>query len=96
MALTKEALEKLEIAPELKADILALFGDIETKQTEVESMRKRVPTDSQKVVESVDYDKFTAATAELQKMKDELAAKLQREGSEESGTFLAAFSSFFE
>jgi capsule polysaccharide export protein KpsE/RkpR len=95
MALTKDSIAKLEIADELKADILALFGQIETQQTEVESIRKKLPTDSQKIVESVDYEKFQTATAELERLKTEMAAKLQNEAGEEGETFLAAFSAFF-
>lgn len=95
MALTKDSIAKLEIGDELKADILALFGNIETHQANLDAMRAKLPTDSQKVVESVDFDKFTAATKELEILKQELADKLAREGGEQGETFLAAFSAFF-
>lgn len=96
MSLTKTELEKLEIAPELKASILELFGEIETKETALTEMRKKVPTDSQTVVASVDHQKFIEATKELEKLKTELANKLQLENSAESNHLLSMFRGFFE
>lgn len=96
MALTKDKISALEISEELKKDILALFGDIEGKQEEVENLRKKVPTDSQKVVESVDYEKFLVATTELDQMKKDLQKKLETETGSESEAALAAFPQFFE
>ncbi len=96
MKINKSSIAALEISEELKADLLELFGMVETKQNEVEELRKKVPTDSQKVVESVDFDKFTAATTELEKLKTELAEKLKNQPSEVRETTLSAFAPFFE
>lgn len=95
MPLTKTDLEKLEIAPELKASILELFGEIETRETALDNMRKKVPTDSQTVVNSVDHTKFLEATKELETLKQKMADKLASDGTEESDNFLYAFRSFF-
>ena len=95
MKLTKEEITKLEIPQETKDGILVLFADIETQQKEVDSIRAKMPKDSQKIVESVDYDKFVAATTELAKLKEEMAAKLNEDGGEDGESILSAFASFF-
>jgi predicted nucleic acid-binding Zn-ribbon protein len=95
MKLTTSAVEALDIAPELKADVLALLGDVEKKETELSTIRAKMPTDSQKIVESVDYDKFTAATQELETLKQQLAAKLDGERDGDGDFILDAFRSFF-
>jgi type I site-specific restriction endonuclease len=96
MKLNKENVLALKLAPEVEADILALLEGVTTKETELENLRKKVPTDSQKVVEGVDFDKFKAATTELEKLKKELAEKLENQpGQEEGETLLSAFASFF-
>ena len=92
--LTKSDIEKLELAPELKTDILGLFTEIETRSSELETMRSKLPTDSQKVVENIDFEKFQTATAELEKMKTELVQKIPSD--EQGGNFLSAFAPFFE
>lgn len=96
MALIKDKICTLGISDELKADILDLFSEVEAKETEVEGLRKRVPSDSQKVVESVDFEKFEAATKELDILKADLQKKLQLETTaEESSGISAAFPQFF-
>lgn len=96
MPILKDKISALDISDELKADIAALFGQIEAKETEVEGLRKKVPTDSQKVVESVDFEKFETATAELAKLKSDLAKKVETETTtEESDGISAAFPQFF-
>lgn len=95
--LKKSDIENLELTPEIKADILEIFADIENKESELASLRAKIPTDSQKVVESVDYDKFVAAQNELQKLKDEMQQKIEQSTShEKSEPFFTAFPSFFE
>ncbi len=96
MKITKSSIAALEISDELKADLTELFGLIDTKQTEVEELRKKVPTDSQKVVESVDFDKFQSATTELEKLKGELAEKLRTQPAGTYETLISAFAPFFE
>ncbi len=96
MSLIKENIDALEIAPELKADIKAIFDQIEGKETELVELKKKVPTDSQKVVESVDFAKYEAATKELDTLKSDLALKLQQEGGRAGKGILAAFPMFFE
>lgn len=76
MKINKDTLTTLEISDELKADLSELFGSIEAKENELVSLRSKVPTDSQKVVESVDFDKYTAAVSELACLKTELQKKL--------------------
>lgn len=95
MKLTLADLEKLEIAPELKADITELFGLAETKEKEITALRAKIPTDSQKVVSAMDHEKFVAATTELEKLKLEIAAKLETDKTGEGSALLAAFSPFF-
>jgi len=97
MALVKDKIAALEISDELKADILALFEQVSAKETEVENLRKKVPSDSQKVVESVDFEKFEAATKELETLKADLQKKIETETtSEESEGISAAFPQFFQ
>lgn len=93
MKLTKKDIEAAELVPEVKADILSLFDSVEAKESELTKLRAKVPTDSQRVVDSVDHDKFIAATKELEKLKQEMAAKLQMQPAESAG--LAAFAAFF-
>lgn len=95
MKLTRQSLEALEIAPELKADLLALFGDVETKETELTALRAKMPTDSQKIVESVDYAKWQTVTAELEKAKQDLAAAMENKTTNDGDPILSAFASFF-
>lgn len=95
MNLKKENIAALQIPDDLKADLLSLFDTIETKESELDKLREKVPTDSQKVVEGVDYDKYLAATEELKTLKEQLAAKLGKEGGQEGGSILTVFSSFF-
>lgn len=96
MPILKDKISALEISDELKADIAALFGQIEAKETEVEGLRKKVPTDSQKVVESVDFEKFEAATKELETLKSDLAKKIQTEDTiKDNAGMLGAFPQFF-
>ncbi len=97
MPLVKDKVAALEISDELKADIMELFGQIDAKENEVSSMRGKLPTDSQKVVESTDFEAFEKATKELGELKQKLADKIQTETTEkESGGMLAAFPQFFE
>jgi len=95
MKLTRSTLEALEIAPELKADLLALFGDVETKESELTTLRAKMPSDSQKIVESVDFDKWEKMTGELETLKLQLAAKLENQTTADGDPILSAFSSFF-
>lgn len=96
MPILKDKISSLEISDELKADITALFDQISDKETEVTELRKKVPSDSQKVVESVDFEKFEAATKELTTLKEELQKKIQTETTtEESSGISAAFPQFF-
>ncbi len=95
MKLNKAAIEALEIAPELKADVLALLGEVETKESELSAIRAKMPTDSQKIVESVDYDKFTKATEELAALKNQIAEKIGQEETKDGEPVLSAFASFF-
>lgn len=95
MKITKKDIEGANLAPELATEILSLFDDVKAKETEITGLRAKLPTDSQKVVESVDHQKFLDATAELERLKQEIAAKLESDGSKESDSFLTAFSAFF-
>lgn len=76
MKINKDSIASLEIPDDLKADLAELFGSIESKENELATLRTKVPTDSQKVVESVDFDKYTAATKELEQLKLDLQRKL--------------------
>lgn len=76
MKINKDSIASLEIPDDLKADIAELFGSIESKENELATLRTKVPTDSQKVVESVDFDKYTAAQKELEQLKADLQRKL--------------------
>lgn len=96
MKLTKDQIAALVLPDDIKADIIALFSDIEAKQTEVDSIRAKLPKDSQKIVESVDYDKFVAATEELNALKKEMESKLDKDGGTAGGALLSAFAPFFE
>jgi hypothetical protein len=91
MKLTKEQIQSLGIPDEQKTDLLSLFDSVTAKEGEIESLRKKVPTDSQKVVESVDFDKYTAAVGELETLKQELAKKLPGKESD-AWDFLNPFS----
>lgn len=91
MKLTKEQIQALGIPDEQKTDLLSLFDSVTAKEGEIESLRKKVPTDSQKVVENVDFDKYTAAVNELETLKQELAKKLPGK-SEDWTDFLNPFS----
>lgn len=95
MKLTKKDIETANLAPELTAEIMSLFDDVEKKESELTKLRAKIPTDSQKVVESVDHDKFLAATKELEELKNKIASKLQEDATEESEGVLSAFSAFF-
>ncbi len=95
MKLTKSDIEKLEMTPELKVDILGMFDEVESKQKELDKIRAKLPTDSQKVVENVDYAKFEQAQKDLEALRNEMASKLapKLEGSDK--TVLSAFAQFF-
>lgn len=95
MKLTKKELESAGLAPDLLAELLSLFDDVTTKENEIATLRAKVPTDSQKVVESVDHDKFIAATAELDALKKQIEGKLLQDQSTESECLLSAFAPFF-
>lgn len=95
MKLTKKDIEDAGLKPELLTEVLALFDDVTVKEDELAKLRAKVPTDSQKIVESVDHEKFVAATAELEKLKTEIAAKLQREDIESGTGFSTIFSELF-
>lgn len=88
MALVKDKINALEVSDEIKAGILELFGQVEAKETEVEGLRKKVPTDSQKVVESVDFERFEAATKELETLKGDLQKKIEVETSAKESFWL--------
>ena len=91
----REDIDALTLDPKVKADLFGLFDKITTQETALEDLRKKVPTSSQKVVEGVDHEKFLAATAELQRLKDEMASKIGNKGGEEGEAFLSAFAPFF-
>jgi len=95
MKLSKADIEKLELTPELKTDLFSLFDEVESKQKELDKIRAKLPTDSQKVVESVDYDKFQLAQKELESLKNEMASKLAPELKDSPAPILAAFAQFF-
>lgn len=95
MKIDASKIDSLEISDDLKADLKELFGSISAKETEISGMKAKLPTDSQKVVESVDYDKFVAAQAELARLKTELESKVNQAPAGEGDNILAAFSSFF-
>lgn len=101
MNLNREKIEELELADEVKNDILSLFDNITEKENEIETLRAKLPTDSQKVVDSVDYDKFQAATNELKALKESMQQKIETPAltqikQDEPETFLAAFGAFFK
>lgn len=75
--IAKDTITNLEIPEDLKAELIALFGQIDEKENELAKIRTKVPTDSQKVVESVDFDKYQSAVKELERLKSELAKKLE-------------------
>lgn len=94
MAIKRSDIESLEMEDERKNELLSLFDTLDEKESEIQSLRKKLPTDSQKVVDSVDYEKFTAATAELERLKAQIAESLNRppvnqlpENNEPSGPF---------
>lgn len=95
MKLTKDTVASSELPDDIKSDLMELFGLIDTKENELAEIRKKVPTDSQKVVETVDHEKFLAATKELEYLKKKVESALIKEGSEEGDTMLSAFRSFF-
>ena len=76
MKVTKENIQTLEIPDETKTDLLSLFDSIQGKETEITELRQKVPTDSQRIVESVDFERYKAAVAELETLKQELSKKL--------------------
>lgn len=94
--MNKADIEALQLDDKIKTDLLSLFEKIETKETELIAIRAKVPTSSQKVVESIDHDKFIAATKELETLKQSMASKLGDKGGEEGDEFLTAFASFFD
>lgn len=96
MKTDRTKIDALEIPDDLKADLKELFGLIDTKESEINAMKAKVPSDSQKIVEAVDYEKFTAAQAELARLKAELASKVEQAPESEAKSILSAFSAFFE
>lgn len=101
MNISRNAIDGLELTPEIKSDILSLFDSIEEKESELTKLRAKIPTDSQRVVENTDYAKFESATAELEKLKQEMAKKIetpavQTAKEENPDAFLAAFAPFFD
>lgn len=91
--LTKDSISALDLDAAIKTDLLDLFDSITEKENEISSIRAKVPTDSQKVVESVDYDKFTAAQKELGELKARLETELGK--TDEGNDLLSAFPQFF-
>lgn len=92
MILKREDIDKLELAADVKTNLLGLFDEIATKENEITELRAKTPKDTEKVVSSVDFEKYTAAVNDLDKLKQELAGKITNQG--EHG-MLAAFWSFF-
>jgi len=93
MKLTKDAINAMQIEEAIKVDLLALFDEITAKESELAEVKKKTPTDSQTVVEKMDYAKYQADVAELAELKSEMASKI---GNEEKGeTFLTMFAGFF-
>ncbi len=92
--LTKDSITALQLDETVKADLLSLFDDITTRENEIKDLRTKVPTDSQKVVNDVDFTKYEAAVKELDTLKQELASKLEKTG-DEGESILSAFSQFF-
>lgn len=95
MDLNETTINALTIGDDVKAELLKLFGQVKAKETELDKLRAKVPTDSQKVVEGVDHDRFIAATAELQALKDSMKSKLDDNATKKDAPLLAAFSAFF-
>lgn len=93
--LKKADIEKLELSAEIKSDLLGLFDEIGTKENELATLRAKAPKDTETVVSSVDFEKYKSATAELEKLKTELATKLDSTG-EQGENLLTMFAGFFE
>lgn len=76
-----------------RADLLALFDEaVETERT-LEGLRTRVPTDSQAVVDKVEFDKLKETAVRNEELKAELAAKMEELQMAKSLDPLAAFRS---
>jgi hypothetical protein len=101
MNINRDAVNALELDDSIKKNLLELFDEIETKENEISAIKAKVPADSQKIVDEVDYKKFQDATKELSLLKEKLAKEietpqLQAVEVEQPKTFLNAFQSFFE
>lgn len=95
MKLTRESLAQIAgWTDDQKADVMSLFDSIAGKDKEIETLKAKAPSDSQKVIESVDYDKLVAAQTE----RDELARKLREKlesANVETVDPMEAFNAFF-
>lgn len=75
--LTKEQLESLAgLDDGMKADLVALFSDAEEANRNVEELRKKVPSDSQRVVENSEYKKLEKGLRERDEKITTLNTKL--------------------
>lgn len=74
---SRETLEKLAgLSDDDRADLLALFDGVKEKDTEIENLRKKMPTDSQTVVETVDFKKLQDTAKEREDLITKLKGRL--------------------
>lgn len=74
MKLSRESLATLAgWSDDQKADVLSLFDSVAQKDNEIAKLKENSATDSQQIVDKVEFGKLMAA----QKERDELAAKLR-------------------
>jgi hypothetical protein len=77
--LKRETLETLAgIGDADRANILALFDECAETEIALAGLRAKVPTDSQKVVDSVEFDKLKETAAKNEELKKQLAEQMER------------------
>ena len=69
-----------------KADLLALFDETEASEKSLAELRAKIPTDSQTVVDKVEFSKLTETAAHNEKLKGELAEKMEELQLAQKGT----------
>lgn len=95
MKLTKESLAALaHWNDEEKADVMALFDSIKEKDDTISALKAKEPKDSQKVVESVEYEKLIQAQRERDTLAQQLREKLESANVEINLDPLEAFPDF--
>lgn len=83
--ITREQIQGLTVEEPLKIELLGLFDGITEREQTITNLQSKVPKDSQRVVEEVDFQAFTKAQSELAAYKQKLAEKLATEQPVEGG-----------